>query len=359
MLKESIVLRDGLNLLRRVLNQIPFLEIQGTAEYGAEQALSDGIVHVHSPQGDSKLIVEAKNSGEPRFAHQAVNALIRFMEDPSVYGLFIAPYISPQSAQICRDAGIGYLDLSGNCFLSFGQVYVLIENRPNKFSKRRDLVALYSPKTERILRALLINPYRPRRTLELSRSAQVSLGMISMVKRRLGDREWVEDTPEGFVLTKPEKLLEEWAGNYSFQRNETKEYYTMKPLVVFERQLAELCQGKDIKYAFTGFSASKRFAPAVRHQRAMAYIYGEPEDFTVDLGLKPVTSGANVSLLHPYDEGVFYGAEDVDGVKLVNPIQTYLDLKQSRGRGEEAAEILYNEVIQKQWSTLRITMPNL
>jgi hypothetical protein len=286
------------------------------------------------------------------------------MDDPTVYGLtthglFMAPYISPQSAQICRDAGMGYFDLSGNCLLSFGQVYILIENRPNKFSKRRDLVALYSPKTERILRALLLEPYRPWRTLELSSAAQVSLGMVSNVKRKLGDREWIQETPEGFALTEPEKLLEEWVRNYSFQRNRIQGFYTMKPLAVFEQQFAELCQRKGIKYAFTGFSASNRLAPAVRHQRSMVYVYGEAEDFVVDLELKTVDSGANVSLLWPYDEGIFYGKIDVDGMKVVNPIQTYLDLMPSRGRGEEAADILLTEVIQKQRSTQRTTTQKL
>ncbi len=74
------------------------------------------------------------------------------------------------------------------------------------------------------------------------------------------------------------------------------------------------------------------------------------------LNLKPVISGANVSLLKPYDDGVFLEMQEVNNVFTVSPIQAYLDLKKYRGRGEEAADALYREVIQKQWSKQKITM---
>lgn len=70
---------------------------------------------------------------------------------------------------------------------------------------------------------------------------------------------------------------------------------------------------------------------------------------TSRLHLKAVSSGANVSLLTPYDEGVFYGARDCEGIRVVSPVQLYLDLHGFRGRGEEAAKVLLEEVITPQW----------
>jgi hypothetical protein len=37
--------------------------------------------------------------------------------------ILVAPYISPAAIQVCREAGIGCMDLSGNVFLSFGNVF--------------------------------------------------------------------------------------------------------------------------------------------------------------------------------------------------------------------------------------------
>jgi aminoglycoside/choline kinase family phosphotransferase len=58
------------------------------------------------------------------------------------------------------------------------------------------------------------------------------------------------------------------------------------------------------------------------------------------LGWKPVTSGANVSLLVPYDEGVFFDIREMDGTQLVTPIQIFLDLQAYRNRGQEAAQAI-------------------
>jgi hypothetical protein len=65
--------------------------------------------------------------------------------------------------------------------------------------------------------------------------------------------------------------------------------------------------------------------------------------------LKPVTSGANVSLLAPYDAGVLAGEKKVDGIRVVSPVQLYLDLKSFRGRGEEAAQALLEQVMEPSW----------
>ena len=104
-----------------------------------------------------------------------------------------------------------------------------------------------------------------------------------------------------------------------------------------------------VKYALTGFSGAARLAPAVRYQRVMVYVDNTQEDVTSLLDLKPVSSGANVSLLVPYDQGVFYGTHEIDGILVASPVQIYLDLVGYRGRGEEAAKELFDQVIRPTW----------
>ena len=53
--------------------------------------------------------------------------------------------------------------------------------------------------------------------------------------------------------------------------------------------------------------------------------------------------------LGPYDEGVFYGTQVIDDIRIVSPFQIYLDMKGYRGRGEEAAEVLLRDVIKPKW----------
>ena len=81
----------------------------------------------------------------------------------------------------------------------------------------------------------------------------------------------------------------------------------------------------------------------------MAYVGTISEALLKRAGLKEVSSGANVSLLVPYDEGVFYMASEIDSMKTVCPVQLYLDLKSHKGRGDEAAEAVWQQEISKLW----------
>jgi predicted nucleotidyltransferase len=160
------------------------------------------------------------------------------------------------------------------------------------------------------------------------------------------------------AIREPEKLLAEWAENYSFRKNRVRDCYSLEPIPDLEAGLAEACRERKMQYALTGFSAAARLAPMVRSPRAMAYVEKPLDEMIASLGLKEVTSGANVTLMEPYDAGVFYGAREMGGICLASPVQIYLDLKGFQGRGEEAAVKLLDEVIRPQWF-MEAGMPKL
>jgi hypothetical protein len=81
----------------------------------------------------------------------------------------------------------------------------------------------------------------------------------------------------------------------------------------------------------------------------MAYIQHDIDALAAALEIKPVTSGFNVTLLVPYDDGVFFDSRDIEGSQVVSPVQVFLDLRSLRGRGEEAAQVLFERVIRKLW----------
>jgi len=296
------------------------------------------------------FITEVKNNGEPRYARQVVNQILHSLQDSeNDYGIFIAPYISSRSAAICQDEGIGYIDLAGNCHISYETIYIHKEGKPNLFSRKGYLRSLYSPKAERILRVLLSSNLKDWKIEELAAESAVSLGQVANVKKLLTDQEWIDSKTVGFSLAEPLSLLEEWSQNYKYRRNKVMSFYTMLSPAEFEDKLARICQPENIRYGLTGFSGSSRYAPAVRYQRAMAYVQEGIDKLTTALEIKNVDSGANVTILKPYDEGVFYGTNEIDGLMVVSPIQVYLDLRSYRGRGEEAAEVLLDRVIKKIW----------
>ncbi len=172
------------------------------------------------------------------------------------------------------------------------------------------------------------------------------------MKKLLVDREWVRTGPEGLWLTEPERLLAEWAENYNHERNRAHDFYSMSSVAEIEAELTEIDAAGGGPCVLTGFSGAVRVAPFVRYQRAAAYARGDVEAIARRLGVKEVPSGANLSLIEPYDQGVFYGAREIDGACVVSPLQLYLDLQAARGRGEEAANAVLDQAIRPSWQAL-------
>ena len=334
------------------LSNIPFVKsirVQEASSKKSDQS-ADITAKIKLPDGVLHLVAEVKNSGQPRLAREAVNQMLRFKDKvPDAYFVFIAPYISSKSAEICESEGIGYLDLSGNCLLSFDKIFIQKTDYPNQFKEKRDLKSLFTPKAERLLRVLLCNPGKKWKINNLAVESGVSLGQASNVKKVLFDREFISGKRGEFSLIDPLALLREWAENYDYRKNGVQEFYSLKSVTDIENDLAAYCNKKNVQYALTGFSGAARIEPAVRYNKVMVYAADLPDEAFSAISLKTVKSGGNLLLFSPYDDGVFYGTSKVKEIQVASEIQLYLDLQGFRGRGEEAAAVLYERIVEKEW----------
>jgi hypothetical protein len=337
--------------LRALLSGIPFLKTRIKRIIADDDSQIDFVADLQVSGTPKKLIIECKSTGEPRFVRDAVLRLDRQRQDePNIYPVFMAPYISPEAAALCAEENIGYIDFSGNCRLSTPPLFIHKEGHPNQYLEQRPLRSLYSPKSERILRTLLAL-HEPKKSWTLERLAKesaVSLGLVAKVCKLLADKEWIKPDYGWSYLAKPMDLLKDWAQNYNFDRNTERFFYSMEDISELERKLGVMAKGAPRRAALASFSAASRLAPMVRYQRAYAYVMPEALPGVVKtLNLKEVSSGHNLVLLEPYDEGVFDHPGPIKEV--TTPVQTYLDLVSSKSRGEEAAEFLLNQVIKKAW----------
>ncbi|MGD9488167.1 MAG: type IV toxin-antitoxin system AbiEi family antitoxin [Calditrichaceae bacterium] len=350
-ISEKNILEDAKNVLVRYLKDIPFIKINNIlSNIKNDKVQADLWVKFSEPQNCPDIVVVVKNSGEPRIIRDAVNQLLRYLEYiPNAYGLISAPYISEKSAEICKESGIGYMDLSGNYFLSFGQVYIKKEGKSNPKLENKVLKSIYYPKAERILRVLLNNPHSVWQTEKLAKEANVSLGLVSKVRQRLDAMEWIVNKSSGYKLSEWDALLQDWAKNFKFTKNKMYNFYSLKTNQYIEEQLKAYCIENNTLWGLTSFSGASRLAPYTRQNRLYAYFDGDIEKLTNSIDLKSVPSGQNVVLIKPYDNGVFYNSTEKDNIPVVSAIQIYLDLIQNKGRGEEAAEFLYEKVIKKSW----------
>jgi hypothetical protein len=343
-----------INIIQDVFLEIPFInltECNQNYDFG-NGFVADILISFVYKNEFREIILEVKPRGEPRFIRDAINQLFRYKEiRPNAYYMIAAPYISQYSADICKNAGIGYLDFAGNIYINNEPLFIQKKVDRNPLAEKRELIKLYSPKAERILRVMLDTGKKKWITKELAKEANVSIGLVAKVKNILINKEWVESEYGGFSIIKPFDLLKEWSENYQYQKNRKLYFYSMSSIKEMESKIGEYFTGSNISYAFTGQSAGARYAPMVRYKTIKVYIniVNIKNDLEDKLGIKQVDSGANIHFLIPYDEGLLYGLKQFDGLFVVSQIQAYLDLINDKARGEEAAIEIINNGIIKKW----------
>lgn len=296
------------------------------------------------------FIGEVKSQGDPRFVRMAVAELKDYLTSiPSSYGILIAPYLSDDSRKICKEDGIGCVDLAGNAFLSFKNIFIERSGRPNPIASVRVVKSVFSQKSSRVLRVLFENPSKRWHVEDMAKESGISLGLASKVKQALLSEEWIKEEGKQFYFLKLQEALNQWSENYSYEKNASFSFYSGLTDDQLEDAVKKECKYRKVQYGLALFSGARKVAPYVRFQRFFAYLDSNIEAIADVLQLKKVDSGANVTLLQPYDEGVFYGLQTINGTNVVSDIQLYLDLKRYKGRGEEAAQTLFEQRIKPKW----------
>lgn len=337
--------------VEKILRDIPFLTLEQITSSQQDSSIADIVYRIGDGVRSKYLAIEVKLSGEPRYIRKAIQQLQEFLRrrNYDAYCMIAAPYISEDAGRICKENRIGYIDTAGNCFINFDQVYIERTNFPNPKVQKRTQRSIFSKKATRILRVLFSNPKRSWQVQELAKESDVSIGLAFKIKERLLDLEYVEEQQGNLILVRPQELLTKWVENYTFRKNKLYDFYSLKNIRQLERDLSKYCNKKQISYALALFSGAALVAPFTKYIRGFVYVIGNVREIAEALELKSVESGANFTLMEPYDEGVFYGQRIIDDYTVVSDIQLYLDLVNFKGRGEEAAQFLFDQEIKPQW----------
>ncbi|MEW6054589.1 MAG: type IV toxin-antitoxin system AbiEi family antitoxin [Nitrospirota bacterium] len=348
---DKDLLNKAQESIEAILYEIPFIKLKKTkVNVRVDNREIDFMLDALISGKPAKFIIAMKSQGEPRFVRIAIAQLKSDLQSfKDSYGILIAPYLSDISRQICKESGIGCIDLAGNAFLSFKNIFVDRSGRSNPFPVMRISKSVFSPKSSRILRVLLADPSKRWFVEGLSQEAGISIGLTSRVKQALLAEEWIKEENKSFYLVKPEEMLSQWVSNYSYQKNQSFSYYSRLSENQLEAAIKKECEQRKYRYGLALFSGAKKVAPFVRFMRLFCYIDGNIEDIEKTLQLKKVQTGTNITLLQPYDQGIFYRLQNIQGVSVVSDIQLYLDLKSYKGRGEEAAQAIFEQRIKPIW----------
>lgn len=294
------------------------------------------------------LALEVASIGQPKQIREAITRLNEIRREvPAAYPVVVSSYISPQSGAILRQNGVGYLDLSGNCYLALETIHIEKEGKPNVHPSTRPLKSLFAPRATRVVRVLLVDQQHTWRLEELAKVAEVSLGHAHNVVKRIKDLAWLDRGEQQRIrLLKPGELLDAWAEAYTYRQNSVATYYS--PERITRKLMAEIARWAENagrRYAFTLHSGAALVASTLRFPAVHCYLEGESDSLARALGLRPGEGEGNVHILTSYDQGVFYARLEKGGLSVVSLPQLYVDLFHYERRGREQAEHLRREAV--------------
>ncbi|MCR5846900.1 MAG: hypothetical protein K6G75_02115 [Lachnospiraceae bacterium] len=329
----------SLNIFRKFGSELPIIS-ECTVD-------SDRIAILKLRNDDEiKMKLVISNEGYPKRIKEIISGMASDM-----YSVILAPYITEQTAEICKKADVGFLDLAGNCYIAYKSIYVEIKGNKNENKPGRAIKSVYersSVVSSVILRILLENINRTWRLKELAQEAGCSIGQVSKVKDFLVNQAYVNQSSDGISVINPKSIMYDWAKVYSDSAEERIQCYSMLELSDIEERISKMKAEAGIECLLTGFSGGVRYQPVVRYQKVHALIDADNLDDAIKyLELKRVDSGANVIFIVKYNNCVGMNSRIVKNSSVSSPIQVFLDCMSLKGRGEEMAEAILNKEICK------------
>jgi hypothetical protein len=325
-------------------------EFLGVAEKDLEVRLNDPPGADLIVEADWTFVIEVKGSGSAAQVAaaakqvQAYAARVRGRTVP----LVAVPFMGEVGRKVCADAGVGWLDLSGNAHIVARGLRVIVEGRPNRFRSVGRPPNLFAPKGSRIVRWLLVNPSTPFTQREIARSTGLDEGFVSRLVTRLEKDDYLVRDQHGAVRPKdPALLLDAWREVYQFSKHTLfRGHVAARSGDGLLREVASALAEQKIEHAATGLAAAWAFTRFAAFRIATLYLADDPPAALLQrLAYREDPRGANLWLVVPNDAGVFEGAVEKDGIRCVHPVQVYLDLKDHPERAREAAQRLRADLL--------------
>lgn len=314
---------------------------------GADQRTIDGAIDLRGPNGTfTTMAVEVKQRLGPRDVDRLLDGFGKTLRivAGNVSLLVVAPWLSRRTQELLREAGLNYLDLTGNAFVRIENPTLFIETQgkaKDPFPAKRSKAGLQGPKAGRLVRFLtdVRPPYGVR---ELAASASLAPGYVSRLLDTLDDEALVERSKRGRVESVDlARLLRRWAETYDvFRTNGSARYLAPAGAKSVVARLSSLGS----RVAITGSFAAVRLAP-VAGPALLALYADSPADLASSLDLIPTDDGANVVLLTPFDPVVWERTTTDEEMVYVAPSQAAVDCLTGNGRMPAEGEALL------QWMT--------
>jgi len=216
------------------------------------------------------------------------------------------------------------------------------------YYKKKKPVSITTPKSLQVIKFILENNKTTQ--LEISSKTSVSIGQVNKVVSYLRDRNIAEYKGKNLILVDPWKLL-----------NDISWYRHMEDLKVTELQISEnynnievvenditnLFTNKGIKYAFTLFSAAKKYSPYIKKYDVIQIYLDDIKIIEQNDFQKYIQKNKSDLFIEVYqadNKEIFTESIKINGKDVCSNIQTIIDLVCYGPSGKEAAIDIYSKM---------------
>jgi DNA-binding transcriptional ArsR family regulator len=343
-LTEDALLEQGLAKLREVLGE-KWTVTQETDPYVDEPvalAKPDTLLQISTPDNNNgRVLVEVELNPQPSRIRDRLLPkiqLLRRIQGGQASALLIAPWISPQTADLLDTWGVNYLDLTGNVALRMDRPGLIIRvpgaaKDPRPRAQQR---GLRGPRAGSLVRVLAdVRP--PYRVQNLAEAAGVSQPYVSRLLDSLEDQGLIRRRLRRVESVDWEALLRLRAEQAPLLKiNDYVGYLAPNGIDAFEASLPKLSTSDLTTLAVTGSAAASAVAPLAIGGQAM--LYAGSLDLIKRFGLLPVHQAPDLILLRPKDPAPFRERRVIKGVPHVALSQLVLDCLSGPGRLPAAGE---------------------
>ncbi len=322
---------------------------------GREPGEVDGGAEVKVKGRSLRMTVEVV--GQPNLAllREKCGALVARARRSRRIPLLVAPFLNPEMRKQCKEAGVRYLDLSGNVWIETPSVLLEKEASRNLYPHQAKRRSPFADRASLILR-FLSTESRPASMGRIGSATGLDSGYVSRIVRSAVDLRYATLMSDGQVrLINHEAMLGDWAAIYSWRRNPCSSFFMKEPSESLPGRLrAALARASKGRCALTMHGGNNRVAPFVAYGIWHLYV-DRPQlerELAEALHLERVPEDAgNVAILTPYyRSSVFFNARTVEGLEAVSDLQLYLDLRHYPVRGVEASEEILARRLRPGWS---------
>ena len=209
-------------------------------------------------------------------------------------------------------------------------------------------VSLSSPKALRILRQVLLKDKTTQ--FDISRQIGVSIGHVNKVISYLRDQEILTYKRRNLILLEPWRLLNEISWSRSMQSLKLADLYLSDgggSVEEAEWTLRKICEEEKVPYAFTLFSAARRYSAYIKKYDSVHMYVDEYEQYRkyfLEGGLRDGGRGIRVEIFQPDSEDILKDSKSIQGFIICSEIQTVIDLACYGEMGRELAVEIYSKI---------------